>query len=74
MDKGEELTLSRYDYIILIITIFTTLLGFILDLYFVYIPMNRTERKIEIASNDLELAVTTLLKIARDLENNQTGS
>lgn len=74
MDKREEITLTRYDFIILIIAIFSTLLGFILNLFFVYIPMNRTERKIELVSEDLELAVTTLIKIARDIENNQTKS
>ena len=48
------------------------MLVFILDLFFVYIPMNRTERKIELVSEDLEIAVETILKLARDLENNNT--
>ena len=65
-------TLTRYDFIILLITLFSTLLVFILDLFFVYIPMNRTERKIELVSEDLEIAVETILKLARDLENNNT--
>lgn len=65
-------TLTRYDFIILLITLFSTLLVFILDLFFIYIPMNRTERKIELVADDLEIAVETILKLARDLENNNT--
>lgn len=54
-------------FYILLVTILVALITFTLNIYFIYIPVQRIQQRVEITSRDIEETLDLLHEISKDL-------